>query len=122
MPTVEARVQTERPSRYRVPLCKHFHNKGRHLGHRPRAHNGDGDAAALREMRVVAVQAKVKWSETEGTAVLPGTVCAAGPPGRRLSRRSVYWPLPYTSGWARSCSPAGGGPAGWRASSWRLSW
>ncbi|SFE42101.1 DUF2218 domain-containing protein [Streptomyces mirabilis] len=81
MLTAEARVETERPSRYLVQLCKHFDDKGRHLGHRPRAHNGDGDAVALREMRAVAARAEVEWSETEGTAVLPwGAVCAAGPP------------------------------------------
>ncbi|MFD8003442.1 hypothetical protein [Streptomyces mirabilis] len=44
MLTVEARVETARPSRYLVQLRKHFDNTGRHLGHRPRAHNGDGDA------------------------------------------------------------------------------
>ena len=42
----EAHVETERPSRYFVQLCKHFDNKGRHLrGHRPRNHGG-GDPQA----------------------------------------------------------------------------
>jgi hypothetical protein len=35
----EAHVETERPSRYLVQLCKHFENKGRHLTHRPRNHS-----------------------------------------------------------------------------------
>jgi hypothetical protein len=38
-------------------------------------------------------------------------------PGRRLSWRSAYWALPCASGRVRSCSPTGGGSAGWRASS-----
>lgn len=75
MLTVEARVETERPSRYLVQLCKHFNNKGRHLGHRPRAHNGE-DAQALREMQEVAAQADVEWSDTYGTVSLPWGRCA----------------------------------------------
>jgi hypothetical protein len=36
MPTAEAHVQTERPSRYLVQLCQHFNHKGSFLGsHRP---------------------------------------------------------------------------------------
>ncbi|GAB2883643.1 hypothetical protein GCM10027074_60330 [Streptomyces deserti] len=70
MPTAEARVETERPSRYLVQLCKHFSTKGRHLGHRPRAHMG-GDAQALRDMRAVAEQAQVEWTDTEGHVGLP---------------------------------------------------
>ncbi|MGW3628330.1 DUF2218 domain-containing protein [Streptomyces sp. NPDC000880] len=70
MPTAEASVETERPSRYLVQLCKHFANKGRHLGHRPQAHLG-GDAQALRDMRAVAEQARVEWTDTEGDVSLP---------------------------------------------------
>ncbi|MFF7643887.1 DUF2218 domain-containing protein [Streptomyces canus] len=72
--TAEARVETERPSRYLVQLCKHFDNKGRHLGHRPRAHGG-GDAQALREMQAVAAQAQVEWSDTHGRVSLPWGRC-----------------------------------------------
>ncbi|MFF4728747.1 DUF2218 domain-containing protein [Streptomyces mirabilis] len=75
MLTSEARVETERPSRYLVQLCKHFDNKGRHLGHRPRAHNA-GDAEALREMQAVAAQAQVEWSEIQGNVSLPWGRCA----------------------------------------------
>ena len=74
MPTAEARVETERPSRYLVQLCKHFDNKGRHLGHRPRAHGG-GDALALREMQAVAAQVQVDWTDTQGTVSLPWGRC-----------------------------------------------
>ena len=38
MLTAEAHIPTDRPSRYLAQLCKHFANKGRHLGHRPRTH------------------------------------------------------------------------------------
>jgi hypothetical protein len=70
MPSTEAHVETERPSRYLVQLCKHFSNKGRHLGHRSRAHMG-GDAQALRDMRAVGEQAQVAWTDTEGDVSLP---------------------------------------------------
>ncbi|WP_406306745.1 DUF2218 domain-containing protein [Streptomyces sp. NBC_00885] len=74
MLTAEAHVETERPSRYLVQLCKHFNNKGRHLGHRPRAHQG-GDAQALREMQAVAAQAVVESSDTHGSVRLPWGRC-----------------------------------------------
>ncbi|MFF4351004.1 DUF2218 domain-containing protein [Streptomyces sp. NPDC001530] len=74
MPTTEARVETERPSRYLVQLCKHFDNKGRHLAHRPRGHGG-GDERELREMRAAAAEAQVEWSETRGTVRLPWGRC-----------------------------------------------
>jgi len=74
MPTAEARVETDRPERYLAQLCKHFNNKGRHLGHRPRAHHG-GDAQALREMQAVAALAQVEWSDTEGVISIPWGQC-----------------------------------------------
>lgn len=81
MPTAEAHVETERPSRYLVQLCKHFSNKGRHLGHRPRAHLG-GDAQTLRDMRAVAEQAQVEWTDTEGNVSLPwGRITLRAAPG-----------------------------------------
>ncbi|MFD7280993.1 DUF2218 domain-containing protein [Streptomyces sp. NPDC059862] len=79
MPIAEARVETARPSRYLVQLCKHFANKGRHLGHLPRAHSG-GDAQALRDMRAVAQEAQVTWSDTEGDV---------SPPWGRISLRAA---------------------------------
>ncbi|MFE9880648.1 DUF2218 domain-containing protein [Streptomyces sp. NPDC005784] len=69
MPTAEARVVTDRPSRYLVQLCRHFSNKGRHLGRRLHGHAG-GDEQALRDMRAVAEQAEVEWSDIEGQVAL----------------------------------------------------
>lgn len=81
MPTAEARVETDRPSRYLVQLCKHFSNKGRHLGHRAHAHSG-GDPQALRDMRAVAELAQVEWSDTEGEVSLPwGRITLRAAPG-----------------------------------------
>ncbi|MFD6033662.1 DUF2218 domain-containing protein [Streptomyces griseoincarnatus] len=74
MLSAEARVATDRPSRYLIQLCRHFSRRGRHLGHRPRAHLGDG-AHTLSAMRAVAAQARADWSATEGSVSLPwGTI------------------------------------------------
>ncbi|MFF5979297.1 DUF2218 domain-containing protein [Streptomyces olindensis] len=81
MPSAEAHVATDRPSRYLVHLCKHFARKGRHLGHRPRAHLGQ-HTQALSEMRAVAEKARVDWTETEGSVSLPwGTITLHSTPG-----------------------------------------
>lgn len=81
MPTAEARVETERSSRYLVQLCKHFSNKGRHLGQRLHGHPG-GDGQAHREMRAVAERAQVEWSDTEGHVALPwGRITLRATPG-----------------------------------------
>lgn len=61
MLTSEACVETDRPSRYLVQLCRHFNHQGRHLPHRPRTHHG-GEWHAHPEG-----QAQVEWSETHGT-------------------------------------------------------
>ena len=84
MPTAEARVETERPGRYLVQLCKHFSHKGRHLGRRLHGHSG-GDGQALHEMRAVAEQARVEWSDTEGHVALPwGRITLRAAPGALL--------------------------------------
>ncbi|MFF7550850.1 DUF2218 domain-containing protein [Streptomyces canus] len=81
MPTAEARVATERPSRYLVQLCKHFSNKGRHLGRGLHGHSG-GDGQAVHDMRAVAEQTQVEWSETEGHVALPwGRITLRATPG-----------------------------------------
>ncbi|MFE9646383.1 DUF2218 domain-containing protein [Streptomyces sp. NPDC006365] len=81
MPTTEARVETERPSRYLVQFCKHFSHKGRHLGHRPRAHLG-GDAQMPSATRAVAEQARVDWSDTDGEVSLAwGRITLQAGPG-----------------------------------------
>jgi len=66
MPTAEAQIETERPSRYLVQLCRHAAAMTGPRGHRRRTHgegdgDGDGDALALREARV-----RAEWSETRG--------------------------------------------------------
>ncbi|MGW2706738.1 DUF2218 domain-containing protein [Streptomyces sp. NPDC001340] len=78
MPSAEARVPTDRPSRYLVQLCKHFSNKGRHLGHRARPHHG-GDATPAPgvhmppELRPDQIQ--VEWTDTHGVLTLPWGRC-----------------------------------------------
>jgi hypothetical protein len=66
MLTAQARIATERPSRYLVQLCKHFDNKGRHLGHRPSTHT-------LPEVR--PDQIEVEWTDSDGTLRLPWGQC-----------------------------------------------
>ncbi|WP_371643007.1 DUF2218 domain-containing protein [Streptomyces mirabilis] len=79
MLTAEAHIDTERPNRYLVQLCKHFANKGRHLGHRPRTHRG-GDAQAPSEPHtspeIRPDQIHVEWTDTQGTVRLPWGTCA----------------------------------------------
>ena len=57
MLTAEAQVETERPGRYLVQLCRHASQMGQHLRQRPRTHDG-GDAPP-------EVQ-HVEWSDTYG--------------------------------------------------------
>jgi hypothetical protein len=66
MLTAEAHIPTDRPSRYLVQLCKHFANKGRHLGHRPRTHT-------LPELPPDQIQ--VEWTDSEGLLRLPWGQC-----------------------------------------------
>ena len=63
MLTAEARVETERASRYLDQLCRHAQQMGRHPHYRPRAH-GDGDTHRPPEVHHVA------WSDTGGTVRL----------------------------------------------------
>ncbi|MGI5451776.1 DUF2218 domain-containing protein [Streptomyces sp. CA-249302] len=83
--TAEAHVETERPSRYLVQLCKHFDNKGRHLGgHRPRNH-GTGDPQPSTEVR--PDQIHVEWTDSQGTVRLPwGTCTLRTAPGELVLR------------------------------------
>lgn len=79
MLTAEARVTTERPGRYLVQLCKHFANKGRHLGHRPRSHSSDDDTRSPRTHTLPELrpdQIHVEWTDTDGTLTLPWGRCA----------------------------------------------
>jgi hypothetical protein len=61
MPTVEAQIDTERPSRYLVQFCKHAAAMGgRGHGHGPRVHLGGPLARG-------EVQVQAEWSDTRGT-------------------------------------------------------
>ncbi|WP_089100209.1 DUF2218 domain-containing protein [Streptomyces hyaluromycini] len=79
MPIAEAHVPTDRPSRYLVQLCKHFSNKGRHLGHRPRSHHNGADetasAARHKPLDIAPDQIRVEWSDTHGRVTLPTGEC-----------------------------------------------
>lgn len=61
MPTAEAHVRTDRPSRYLIQLCRHASQMGQQLRHRPRSHDS-GDAPP--EVR------HVEWSDTHGIVTL----------------------------------------------------
>jgi len=78
MPTAEARIHTARPSRYLVQLGKHFANKGRHLGHRPRPHHG-GNVTASAETHmppdIQPHQIHVEYSDAQGVLRLPWGRC-----------------------------------------------
>jgi hypothetical protein len=58
MPTAEAHVQTDQPSRYLVQLCKHARQVHR-LRHRPPAHNGSEGQPPPRVQHV-------EWTDTDG--------------------------------------------------------
>ncbi|MFJ9870235.1 DUF2218 domain-containing protein [Streptomyces sp. NPDC101165] len=78
MPSAEARIPTDRPSRYLVQLCKHFSNKGRHLGHRARPHHGADvtqppGTHMPPELRPDQIQ--VEWTDTQGVLTLPWGRC-----------------------------------------------
>ncbi|SEP53316.1 DUF2218 domain-containing protein [Amycolatopsis saalfeldensis] len=59
MPTAEARVQTDRPSRYLVQLCRHANQ----MRHRPRSHDGENPHTPPEIQHA-------EWSDTDGTVQL----------------------------------------------------
>ncbi len=74
MPIAEARIKTERPSRYLIQLCKHAASMGAARGHLPRVHLGGMLTGS--EVRV-----RADWSDTHGTVIfIPWGQCtiAAG--------------------------------------------
>jgi hypothetical protein len=77
MPTAEAHVETDRPSRYLRQLCKHFANQGRHLDHRPRTHDAQSHTAAENHTSAETRpdQIHVDWTDTDGTVRLPWGTC-----------------------------------------------
>ncbi len=82
MLTAEAQIETQRPGRYLVQLCKHAAAMAGTRGHRPRVHAGS-DARAGREVQVHA-----EWSETRGVVRFdPWGQCAIQASADRLTLR-----------------------------------
>src|SRR2546428_7752423 len=65
MPTTEARIPTERASRYLVQLCRHANQMGRHRITRPPAHAGHSMPTGV----------TAEWSDTSGTVRAGGATC-----------------------------------------------
>ncbi|MEU5991926.1 DUF2218 domain-containing protein [Spirillospora sp. NPDC047418] len=65
MLSVEAHVETDRPGRYLVQLCRHGNQMSRHLNYRPRAH-GEGIPPKVED---------AEWSDTRGTIRFSGGQC-----------------------------------------------
>lgn len=78
MPTSEAHVHTDKPSRYLTQLCKHAAAMGRAAHHGPRIHLGlELDRGELR--------VNSEWSETRGTVTIePWGECALTVDGHTL--------------------------------------
>lgn len=53
----EAQIQTGRPGRYLVQLCRHARQMTQHRGHRRHIHSEDGASPEVQH---------VEWSDTEG--------------------------------------------------------
>ncbi len=82
MLTAEAHIETGRPGRYLVQLCRHAAAMGSARGHRIRVHAG-GDNMAGREVQVHA-----EWSETGGVVSFdPWGLCAIEASTDRLTLR-----------------------------------
>src|SRR5439155_6528243 len=71
MPTAEALVHTERPSRYLVQLCRHANQMGRHRMTRLPAHIA-GDPQARHTM---PANIEAEWSDTRGVVSTDGGRC-----------------------------------------------
>lgn len=72
MPSMEARVPTDRASRYLVQLCRHAEQMSRWRHGPPAGHGGGREAVAVRE---------VQWSEASGVVRFEEgewTLCASG--------------------------------------------
>jgi len=63
MPVTEARVDTDRPSRYLIQFCKHAAAMGGRRAHRFRPHGGAASARG-------DVTVHAEWSERHGSVVL----------------------------------------------------
>jgi hypothetical protein len=82
MLTAEAQVQTERPSRYLVQLCRHASKMGQGRIHRIPAHAGDSQAPIDRPAHVEA-----EWSETHGTIRFDWGTCTVQATSEALAIR-----------------------------------
>jgi hypothetical protein len=82
MPTAEAVIETERPSRYLIQFCKHAAAMASTHGHRFRIHAG-GSALARGEVRLHA-----EWSDTHGTVTFdPWGTCTLDADANTLTLR-----------------------------------
>ncbi|MCH6471561.1 DUF2218 domain-containing protein [Sinomonas terrae] len=77
MPTSEARIATDRASRYLVQLCSHLGLMGR-LQHRPLLHHGGGMPPEVQQ---------VDYTDTSGTVRLLGGTWALEATGDALMLR-----------------------------------
>ncbi|HEV8559955.1 MAG TPA: DUF2218 domain-containing protein [Actinophytocola sp.] len=71
MPTAEAEVRTDRPSRYLVQLCRHASQMGRHRITRVPAHLS-GDPEARHD---IPAHIDAEWSDTQGVVSVDGGRC-----------------------------------------------
>jgi hypothetical protein len=71
MPTAEAQVRTDRPSRYLVQLCRHANQLGRHRFARLPAHVTD-DPEARHDM---PANVEAEWSDSHGVVRADGGNC-----------------------------------------------
>jgi hypothetical protein len=69
MLTAEARVETNRASRYLTQACQHFSKRVRHMAAAGR------DMGVAPEQARLAAQARIEWTDTEGTVQFPWGGC-----------------------------------------------
>jgi len=69
MLTAEAQIETRRPSRYLIQLCKHASDMGGHRGHGPRARHAAGAPEGRPQLQ------HAEWSDTHGIVSLNWGQC-----------------------------------------------
>jgi hypothetical protein len=81
MPTIEAKVRTERASRYLVQFCQHAAALGGAGGHRPRPHSPGAPGHG-------PVRVRADWSDTHGVVTFPpGARCTVDADANTLTVR-----------------------------------
>jgi hypothetical protein len=116
MPTAEARIVTDRPSRYLVQLCQHvnsIYSKGGLVSHRRRRRLVAGGTQERPD-----VPPRVEWSETQGSISFDaGNITMQASPGALILRAESAdeESLPRSARIAQGAGRAGalGSPA-WR--------